>query len=101
MLEKRNAQFPSWLLSAIVALGPLAFIGIETGWIFSCSGRQPWTIYQFQRTTEAATQADYVGPLFFVFICLYVFFLGVLTVIVLRTFFRRNPLNRDLKAYGG
>lgn len=98
--KKRNAQFPSWLLWAIVALGPLAFIGIETGWIFSCSGRQPWTIYQFQRTTEAATQADYVGPLFFVFICLYVF-LGVLTVIVLRTFFRRNPLNRDLKAYGG
>lgn len=98
--KKRNTQFPRWLLWAIVALGPLAFIGIETGWIFSCSGRQPWTIYQFQRTTEAATQADYVGPLFFVFICLYMF-LGVLTVIVLRTFFKRNPLDRDLEAYGG
>lgn len=98
--KKRNTQFPRWLLWAIVALGPLAFIGIETGWIFSCSGRQPWTIYQFQTTTEAATRADYVGPLFFVFICLYMF-LGVLTVIVLRTFFKRNPLNRDLEAYGG
>lgn len=98
--KKRHAQLPNWLLRTIVALGPLAFIGIETGWIFSCSGRQPWTIYHFQRTHEAATQASYVGPLFFIFIFLYMF-LGALTVIVLRTFFRRNPLDRDLEAYGG
>ncbi|MCP8967685.1 cytochrome ubiquinol oxidase subunit I [Ectobacillus ponti] len=98
--RKRGKQFPKWLLWATVALGPLGFIGIETGWIFSCSGRQPWTIYQFQTTAQAATKADFVGPLFFLFIVLYVF-LGALTVIVLRVFFRRHPLTADLATDGG
>ena len=40
-------------------------LGIEFGWIFSCSGRQPWTIYGMQRTVDASTRADFVGPYLF------------------------------------
>ena len=66
-------------------------LGIEFGWIFSCSGRQPWTIYGMQRTVDASTRADFVGPLFILFIILYIG-LGILTVFVLRTFFRNIRL---------
>ncbi|MFX3622947.1 MAG: cytochrome ubiquinol oxidase subunit I [Ectobacillus sp.] len=98
--RKQNGKLPKWLLWLTVSIGPVSMLGIEFGWIFSCSGRQPWTIYGFQKTTEAATRADFVGPLFMLFIVLYIF-LGALTVIVLRTFFKKNPLVNDLEAYGG
>ena len=39
---------------------PIMMLGIEFGWIFSCSGRQPWTIYGMQRTVDASTRADFV-----------------------------------------
>lgn len=39
--KQEDFRFPKWLLAAFVASGPLAMIGIETGWIFSCTGRQP------------------------------------------------------------
>lgn len=82
------------------ACGPIMMLGIEFGWIFSCSGRQPWTIYGMQRTVDASTRADFVGPLFVLFIILYIG-LAILTVIVLRTFFRRHPLKNDLQHQGG
>ena len=79
---------------------PIMMLGIEFGWIFSCSGRQPWTIYGMQRTVDASTRADFVGLLFVLFIILYIG-LAILTVIVLRTFFRRHPLKNDLQHQGG
>ncbi|WP_028401466.1 cytochrome ubiquinol oxidase subunit I [Ectobacillus panaciterrae] len=97
---KRSGQLPKWLLWTIVSIGPISILGIEFGWIFSCSGRQPWTIYGFQKTTEAATRADFVAPMYMLFIVLYVF-LGALTVTVLRTFFRRHPLLPELESNGG
>ena len=96
--EKGNRTTEVATLGA--ACGPIMMLGIEFGWIFSCSGRQPWTIYGMQRTVDASTRADFVGPLFVLFIILYIG-LAILTVIVLRTFFRRHPLKNDLQHQGG
>ena len=82
-LPKREQNYRSGYFGAC---GPIMMLGIEFGWIFSCSGRQPWTIYGMQRTVDASTRADFVGPLFVLFIILYIG-LAILTVIVLRTFF--------------
>ena len=97
-LPKREQNYRSGYFGA--ACGPIMMLGIEFGWIFSCSGRQPWTIYGMQRTVDASTRADFVGPLFVLFIILYIG-LAILTVIVLRTFFRRHPLKNDLQHQGG
>ena len=97
--EKGNRTTEVATLGA-AACGPIMMLGIEFGWIFSCSGRQPWTIYGMQRTVDASTRADFVGPLFVLFIILYIG-LAILTVIVLRTFFRRHPLKNDLQHQGG
>lgn len=88
-------KLPKWLLRILVLSGPLAMLGIEFGWIFSCSGRQPWTIHGFQRTYEAATQAAGVGPLFFVFGIVYLF-LSVIVLFTLKTYFSRHPLLEDI-----
>ncbi len=43
------------LLKVLVACIPLGFIAIESGWVVTEVGRQPWIIYGFMRTSEALT----------------------------------------------
>ncbi len=92
----KNRNYPTWLLVALVISGPLAMLGIETGWIFACVGRQPWTIIGFQRTADAATHSGNLGTFFVLFISLYIFLL-VLTAFVMRLYFRRNPLVNEFE----
>ncbi|GIP37288.1 putative cytochrome bd menaquinol oxidase subunit I [Paenibacillus sp. J31TS4] len=91
----RKRPFPRWLLLLFLTGGPLAMIGIETGWIFSCSARQPWTIYHIQRTSEAAIKSGNLGMLFVLFLSIYAVLL-VLTVLVLTFYFRRHPVSAVL-----
>jgi cytochrome d ubiquinol oxidase subunit I len=44
-----------WFLRFSVVAGPLAIIALELGWVATEVGRQPWTVWQVLRTTEAAT----------------------------------------------
>lgn len=89
--------YPRWLLALLVAAFPLSMLGIETGWVFSCSGRQPWVIYQVLRTEDAALQAESLGFLFFLFISIYVVLLFS-TIIVMSFYFKRHPVQKDLDA---
>lgn len=91
----RKGAYPRWLLWVLVATGPMSMIGIETGWIFSCTGRQPWTIYHMQTTTDAATRTQNLGILFLLFIGLYVFLL-IVTIVVMQQFFKRRPVLKQL-----
>ncbi|GGF89400.1 cytochrome ubiquinol oxidase subunit I [Paenibacillus abyssi] len=86
---------PRWLLRLLVSSGALSLIGIETGWIFSCTGRQPWTIYHMQLTKDAATQTGNLGLLFTLFVSIYAVLL-FLTAFVLRYYFKRHPVSKDL-----
>ncbi|MET3507553.1 cytochrome ubiquinol oxidase subunit I [Halalkalibacter oceani] len=100
MFIKRKQKFsvPRWMLASIVAAGPLAIVGIEIGWIFSCTGRQPWTIFRVQTTAEAATSSGNLGTLFVLFVFLY-FVLLVITGTVMYFYFKRNPLKQDMAMY--
>jgi cytochrome d ubiquinol oxidase subunit I len=92
--QKEGRPFPRWLLRSLVASGPLSILGIEFGWIFSCSGRQPWTIYRVQTTAEAATRSEQLGLLFVLFTIVYVL-LAFMTVAVVIHYFRKHPLEAD------
>ena len=71
-------------------------IGIEAGWVFSCSGRQPWVIYHVQRTDAAATHAANVGTLFILFVGLYIFLL-ISTAFVMWFYFQRRPVEKEFQ----
>ena len=43
-----------WFLRFAVVAGPLAVVALEAGWVATEVGRQPWVVYGFMRTTEAA-----------------------------------------------
>jgi cytochrome bd ubiquinol oxidase subunit I len=44
-----------WVLRGAVLAGPLAIVALESGWIATEVGRQPWTVWEVLRTTDAAT----------------------------------------------
>ncbi|AJY77312.1 cytochrome ubiquinol oxidase subunit I [Paenibacillus beijingensis] len=96
----RKRDYPRWLLRVLTLTGPMSLIGIETGWIFSCSARQPWTIYHIQRTSEAATTAGNLGALFVLFIGLYTFLLFATSAVML-FYFKRHPVARELAGTKG
>lgn len=80
------------LLCALVAVGPLGFIAIETGWVVTEVGRQPWIIYHVLRTQDAvSTMPDLVVP-FVVYTLLYVF-LAIMVVLLLHRQFKDAPAN--------
>jgi cytochrome d ubiquinol oxidase subunit I len=54
---KRHRSFASatGLLRTIVVLSPLGFLAIESGWVVTEVGRQPWIIYGVMRAADAVT----------------------------------------------
>jgi cytochrome d ubiquinol oxidase subunit I len=76
-------------LRGLVAAGPLGFLAIETGWVVTEAGRQPWIIYGVMRTSAAVTPMHGLVAPFAAFSALYIF-LAVMVVLILRRQFRQT-----------
>jgi len=78
---RRNEKWleSKWFLRLLVAAAPLGFIAIETGWVVTEVGRQPWIIYGVMRTSEAVTPMPGLVVPFITFTVLYVL-LAIVTV---------------------
>lgn len=74
LLWKRR-DFPSskWFLRMVLASAPLGFLAVETGWVVTEVGRQPWIIYGFMRTREAVTPMPGLIVPFLTLTTLYIF----------------------------
>jgi cytochrome bd ubiquinol oxidase subunit I len=92
----KKAHYPKLMLWGLVTTGPLAVTAIEFGWIFACTGRQPWVIYHILSTAESATTATNLSTLFVSFIIVYII-LGLSVVLVLLYFFRKNTELDDIE----
>ncbi len=73
-----------WFLRTLIAAAPLGFIAIETGWIVTEVGRQPWIIYGVMRTSEAVTPMPGLIVPFITFTVLYIFLALVTVWLLLR-----------------
>jgi cytochrome d ubiquinol oxidase subunit I len=86
--RRRDLLDHRWFLWFAVAAGPLAVLALESGWIATEVGRQPWTVFGVLRTVNAATDNpglwwSYTGAL--------LLYLGMTigAVVVLRSMARR------------
>ena len=71
-LRRRDKLFDStWLLRALVVAGPAAIVAMETGWITTEVGRQPWIVHGLMRTEDAVTDAGYIWVTLGVLIVVY------------------------------
>lgn len=82
-----RSRFFLWL---VVLLGPLSILAMETGWVVTEVGRQPWIVQGYMRTSEAVTQAPGIWQVFTVTLTIY-FLIGIGTIVILRQL-ARQPL---------
>lgn len=92
----KKEQWPKFFLWILVLSGPLAIVAIECGWIFACTGRQPWVIYRILKTADAATSATNLGAISILFFSVYII-LGIAVVSVLLYYFRKNTVLDDFE----
>jgi cytochrome bd ubiquinol oxidase subunit I len=85
------AQRPAFLRAVVIG-APLGFIAIETGWMVTELGRQPWIIYGVLRTADAVTPMP--GQLWRtgVFALIYIFLAVVVTMLLSRQIVR-SPMH--------
>src|ERR1700733_2834748 len=58
-------------LQVLVLCGPLGFVALESGWVVTEVGRQPWIIYHVMRTSEAVTTMPGLTASLLLFTALY------------------------------
>jgi cytochrome d ubiquinol oxidase subunit I len=75
-----------WLLAAVS--GPAAIAAMESGWVVTEVGRQPWVVYRLLTTADAATTNGGVVGTLSIIVVLYAA-LGAATIVILRMMARR------------
>ncbi|MGE2717636.1 cytochrome ubiquinol oxidase subunit I [Mycolicibacterium litorale] len=77
-----------WFRWLAVVAGPLAIVAVESGWVATEVGRQPWTVWQVLTTAEAASESS---GLWWSYIAVLIIYLGMTVgaVVVLRSMARR------------
>ena len=78
-------------MRAFVAATPLGFIAIETGWMVTELGRQPWVIYGVMRTRDAVTPMPGLVVPFTLFTFVYLFLSVILVFLLKRQFLQTAP----------
>lgn len=85
----RRKDFPRsrWFLLATAGSGVASIVALESGWIVTEVGRQPWIVYNIMRTSDAVTNASGIWVTFVALVVLYTA-LGAALIIALRTMSR-------------
>lgn len=86
-----------WFLRAVVLTSPLGFIAIESGWLVTEVGRQPWIIHGVMRTSDAVTPVPGLVVPFITFTLLYIF-LAVITIWLLLRQVAASPESFESRA---
>ena len=69
----RRAWFGhDWIFKLFALLTPFGFIAVESGWIVTEVGRQPWIIQGFMTTAEALTPMPGIKYTFYLFMLVYI-----------------------------
>ena len=87
-VRRRDHATARWFLRASALAGIGAIVALESGWIVTEVGRQPWVVYLVLRTSDAVSQSGGIRITFAAVIALYSV-LGIATLVILRTMTRR------------
>ena len=91
LARRRRLPRSRWFLRALVVAAPAAVIALETGWITTEVGRQPWIVHGLVRTADAVTDASWIWTSYTVLAVVYAG-MTVATVVMLRSMSRRWAL---------
>ncbi|WP_195571844.1 cytochrome ubiquinol oxidase subunit I [Paenibacillus sp. 1001270B_150601_E10] len=97
--RKRGVPIHRVLLLGVVLGAPFSVLAIESGWIFSEVGRQPWILWGIMKTAEGATTSRHVDTMLWVFAILYLV-LTVTSAKILIKMFKQNPVEDEISSLG-
>jgi cytochrome d ubiquinol oxidase subunit I len=77
-----------WFLRLVAVTGPIAILAVESGWVATEVGRQPWTVWQVLTTVDAASESS---GLWWSYVAVLIVYLGMTVgaYVVLRSMARR------------
>jgi cytochrome d ubiquinol oxidase subunit I len=78
----------TWVLRAAVVAAPLAVVALESGWVATEVGRQPWIVFGYLRTAQAAGSNGWLWVLLAATVAVYAA-MTIGAVLVLRSMSRR------------
>lgn len=73
-------------LKAVVLISPLGLIAIESGWLVTELGRQPWVVHGILRTSQAVTPMPGLWLPFTTFMLVYLLLAVIVVVLLIREF---------------
>jgi cytochrome d ubiquinol oxidase subunit I len=87
--SRRSLLRNPWFLRAVAVSGVASIVALESGWVTTEVGRQPWVVYGLLRTSDAVSPAPglYLG--FYATLAIYIA-LTVFTAYVLRSLAHRH-----------
>lgn len=82
----RNKKLPDSriFLKAVIAGSPLGLLAIESGWLVTELGRQPFVVSGILKTSEAVTPVPGLLLPFFTFMLVYIFLAVIVVVLLVR-----------------
>ncbi|MEI8000951.1 MAG: cytochrome ubiquinol oxidase subunit I [Actinomycetes bacterium] len=86
--RRRDLPRTRWFLRAASVAGVASVVALESGWVVTEVGRQPWIAHGYMRVKEAATSSSGVWATFLVIVALYAA-VAVTLVLILRLMARR------------
>ncbi|HKB91942.1 MAG TPA: cytochrome ubiquinol oxidase subunit I [Opitutaceae bacterium] len=87
----RKTPDRSSLLRSYLFCAPLGFVAIETGWMVTELGRQPWIIYEVIRTRDAVTPMKGLVVPFTAITVLYLLLSVIVVALMRRNFLETSP----------
>ncbi len=82
--RKDDITAKRWLLGLVVLAGPFGLIALESGWLVTEFGRQPWIIQGVMKVSDGVTPNPGIGLLFAIFLAVYILLTAGLTKMLLR-----------------
>ncbi len=85
-------------LKSLILAAPLGFFALESGWMVTELGRQPWIIYHIMRTSAAVTSMPHLVIPFFTISCLYLV-LGMVVLWLMARHIVSTPTQQEIEAH--
>ncbi|MDX3801604.1 cytochrome ubiquinol oxidase subunit I [Streptomyces sp. AK04-3B] len=102
-LRRRRLPASAWFYRCAAVAGVASVVAVESGWITTEVGRQPWIVYENMRVAEAvtSTRSPTLWIMFGLVVVVYVFVFGSFLVVLLKMRTRWRVADEEDRRSGG
>lgn len=95
--RKRSLPDSDLFLKTLMLTSPLGFVALETGWMVTELGRQPWVVHNIIHTRDAATPMPGLIVPFTTFTILYLFLMLIVIFLIRRQVVKSPTMTTEVE----